>query len=198
MNADDAEDFTAGLGQTAAGAYRLIGFGVRQGVPEALGLTVREWVEDRLGGYIRLSIGERRDAVAELTGEGMSQRQVADVLGVSQKTVDRDTESFDSNGDGDQDEPSAGESFDSPAEPAVDAVLDRAEAIADVLETVKTERRPKPTPAPPAHPAAAFLWARLGEVRDLDASDASDDQRTDIVAAIDKWTDELERLKGTP
>jgi hypothetical protein len=77
-------------------------------------------------------------------------------------------------------------------------LLDRAEAIADVLETVKTERRPKPTPAPPAHPAAAFLWARLGEVRDLDTSDADDDQRTDITTAIDKWTDELERLRGAP
>jgi hypothetical protein len=48
----------------------------------------------RLGGYIRLSIEERREAVAELTeGEGLSNRETADVLGVDSATVDRDRKS---------------------------------------------------------------------------------------------------------
>jgi IS30 family transposase len=46
-----------------------------------------------LGGYVRLTLPERREAVAELaelTDEGLSQRQIAAVLGVDHKTVDRD------------------------------------------------------------------------------------------------------------
>lgn len=49
-----------------------------------------EWVEERLGGYVRMSIPERREAVAELTSEGLSNRGAADVLGVAPATVDRD------------------------------------------------------------------------------------------------------------
>jgi len=45
-------------------------------------------VEGRLGGYIRMSIPERREAVAELTEEGMSTREIGEVLGVGQSTVD--------------------------------------------------------------------------------------------------------------
>jgi DNA-binding CsgD family transcriptional regulator len=62
----------------------------RLGVPKALGLGTEEWVEGRLGGYVRLGISERRGAVAELTEEGMTAGAIADVLGVSEKTVDRD------------------------------------------------------------------------------------------------------------
>src|SRR5690606_36743982 len=60
------------------------------GVPQALGLTVREWVETRLGGYVRMSIEERKQAVLELAEEGHSQREIAEVLGVGKTTVDRD------------------------------------------------------------------------------------------------------------
>ena len=68
----------------------------RMGVPKALGLTVEEWVNNRLGGYVKLSISDRREAVAELTkppdqgGEGLSQREAAEVLGVNEKSVRRD------------------------------------------------------------------------------------------------------------
>lgn len=90
MNVVDAEEYTAALGQVVAGGYRQVALGVRLGVPQALGITTREWVEDRLGGYVKLSIPERREAVAELTADGMSQRQVAEVLGVAHTTVQRD------------------------------------------------------------------------------------------------------------
>jgi len=59
-------------------------------VPRALGLSTREWVEDRLGGYVRLSIPERHDAVEELSEDGMSNRQIAGVLGVNDRTARRD------------------------------------------------------------------------------------------------------------
>jgi hypothetical protein len=43
--------------------------GERLGVLASLGITLDEWVQGRLGGYVRLSIPERREAVAELTAE---------------------------------------------------------------------------------------------------------------------------------
>jgi ParB family chromosome partitioning protein len=94
MNREEAEEYTQALGQVLAGGWRLIFHADRQGIPAALGLSTRDWVKQRLGGYVRLSVEERRDAVAELTeGEGLSDRQAADVLGVDSATVDRDRKS---------------------------------------------------------------------------------------------------------
>lgn len=90
MDADDAEEYTQALGQVVAGGYRQVALGKKLGVPEALGLTTEQWVEDRLGGYVRLSLPERREAVAELGSEDMSGRQIAEVLGVDERTVRRD------------------------------------------------------------------------------------------------------------
>lgn len=91
MNPADAEEYTQALGQVVAGGWRQVALGKRLGVPQALGITTEEWVEGRLGGYVRLSIPERRDAVAELIEEGMSTREIGDVLGVDHSTVVRDT-----------------------------------------------------------------------------------------------------------
>lgn len=87
---EDAEEYTQALGQVMAGGYRQIVLASRLGVPQALGMSTREWVNARLGGYIRYSIEERREAVAELAEEGYTQREVADALGVSHTTVGRD------------------------------------------------------------------------------------------------------------
>jgi hypothetical protein len=93
---DDAEEFTQALGQIAAGSYRQIALAMRLGVPQALGLSLPEWVNGRLGGYIKLSMGDRHKAVQELTapeengGLGLSKRQAAIVLGVDEITVRRD------------------------------------------------------------------------------------------------------------
>jgi len=86
----DAEEYTESLGYILAGGWRQIYLAEKLGVPKALGLSVRDWVEDHLGGYIRLTLPEGREAVAELTALGMSSRRVADVLGVGKSTVDRD------------------------------------------------------------------------------------------------------------
>lgn len=87
MSRDDAEEFTAALGQIVGGSYRQIALAQRLGVPAALGLSTEQWVKQRLGGYIRLSIPERREIVAELVEEGLTQRAIASVIGVAQNTV---------------------------------------------------------------------------------------------------------------
>lgn len=90
MNREDAEEFTQSLGQIQGGAWRAVALAVRLGVPASLGLGVTDWVTERLGGYVKLSAGERREAVAELTGDGMSLREIGEVLGVSPMTALRD------------------------------------------------------------------------------------------------------------
>lgn len=105
MNRHDAEQFTQGLGEIGTGWWRTILVATRLGVPEALDLSTEQWVEERLGGYVRLSVPERRDAVAELIGrEGLSQRQAAEVLGVDHATVNRDLVQMHHPGTVDQDD----------------------------------------------------------------------------------------------
>jgi hypothetical protein len=91
VNRSDAEEYTQALGQVVAGGYRQVALGVRLGVPKALGLSTPQWVEDRLGGYVRMSVPDRREAAAELVNEdGMSKREAAEVIGVGESTVRRD------------------------------------------------------------------------------------------------------------
>lgn len=116
MNRDDAEEYTQSLGQIVAGSWRQIALAKRIGVPKALGLSTESWVNERLGGYVRLSISERREAVKELAAEGNSNRAIADILGVDEGTIRGDAENsalldknFNTNnsGDGDSAENSA-------------------------------------------------------------------------------------------
>ena len=90
MKAKDAEEYTLAVGQTAAGTWRHIAIAERLGVPKALGLTLKQWVEERLRGYVRLSLKERAEAVKELIDEGLSQRAAARALGISKGTVQND------------------------------------------------------------------------------------------------------------
>lgn len=90
MNRDDAEAYTEALGRIVEGGWRQAALGERLGVPQALGLTTREWVQDRLGGYLKLTASERREAVTELTEDGMTTRQIEGVLGVDHATAARD------------------------------------------------------------------------------------------------------------
>jgi hypothetical protein len=77
ITAEAAEEYTHSLGQIGPGFWRQIAWADNQGIPAVLGLTVERWVKERLGGYIRLGIAERRVAVAELLHDGMSQRKIA-------------------------------------------------------------------------------------------------------------------------
>ena len=90
VSTEDAQGFTAALGNVLNGGWRLIWWAHRNGIPAALGVTTREWVDEHLGGYIRLSIEERREAIAELAEDDLSNRQIADILGVDEGTVRKD------------------------------------------------------------------------------------------------------------
>jgi N6-adenosine-specific RNA methylase IME4 len=92
MTPQDAEEFTQSIGQIAAGAWRQIALAKRLGVPKLLGLETEQWVRERLGGYIKLGVDERREAVAQLASDGMSQREIGEVLGVNQSQVSRDSD----------------------------------------------------------------------------------------------------------
>jgi hypothetical protein len=54
-------------------------------------MTVEEWVNERLGGYVKLAVPERHDAVIELKAEGHSNRDIASILGVGETSVRRAT-----------------------------------------------------------------------------------------------------------
>jgi transcriptional regulator with XRE-family HTH domain len=91
ITAEDAEEFTQSLGQVVGGSWRQIALAKRMGVPEALGLSTEQWVHDRLGGYVKFATDEdMQAAIKELKEkEGLSNREVADVIGVSEATVRR-------------------------------------------------------------------------------------------------------------
>jgi hypothetical protein len=96
ISVEDAEEYTQALGQVFGGGWRLVLHAHKQGVPQALGMSTREWVKERLGGHMQLEAEERKQAVAELTapeedgGHGLTQRKAAEVLGVDERTVRRD------------------------------------------------------------------------------------------------------------
>lgn len=90
MHAEDAEEYTQALGQIVAGSWRQIALAKRLGVPKALGLSTEEWVNERLGGYVKMSISERRTAVTELSQKGHTIREIAEITGASKSAVGRD------------------------------------------------------------------------------------------------------------
>ncbi len=90
MKKEDAEEFTQSLGQIVGGSWRQIALAKRLGVPQALDLSVDEWVNKRLGGYVKMNVEDRRRAVAELSANGESTRAIADTLGVGSTTIHRD------------------------------------------------------------------------------------------------------------
>jgi N6-adenosine-specific RNA methylase IME4 len=87
MRKEDAEEFTQSLGQIVGGSWRQIALAKRLGVPQALGLSVDQWVTQRLGGYVKMNVEDRRKAVSELAASGESTRSIADVVGTSKSTV---------------------------------------------------------------------------------------------------------------
>jgi N6-adenosine-specific RNA methylase IME4 len=92
FNPDAAREYSESLGMIGTGWWRQVAWAHRQNIPGALGMTTREWVETFVGGWQRLPIGDRREAVLELTTgpDPLSQRATADVLGVSHTQVQRD------------------------------------------------------------------------------------------------------------
>ncbi len=100
------------------------------------------YLADALGGRLELDTDSRREVVALMSGEGMSQRAIARAVGVSQKTVDRDLDKAVqvSHGDSPDDE-----DYEEPVDPAVlaqvvDEVLAIAAAEVTTTEVVATDR----------------------------------------------------------
>ena len=89
MRTEDAEEYTQSLGQIVGGSWRQIALAKRLGVPKTLGLTVDAWVNQRLGGYIKLTVEDRRKAVEELAAQGESMREIAGVLGALSSRVEQ-------------------------------------------------------------------------------------------------------------
>lgn len=93
IDRDTAEEFTQGIGQIAGGTYKIIASAVKLGVPQALDMATEDWVKNYLGGYTKINAVERREVVRELAEEGnYSQREIASIVGVDEKTIRRDKE----------------------------------------------------------------------------------------------------------
>lgn len=90
MAKDEAEEFTQSLGQIVGGSWRQILWAEQQGIPKALGLSTRDWTQQRLGGYVRMTVEDRREAVKELAADGHTTREIADVVGAAVGTVHSD------------------------------------------------------------------------------------------------------------
>jgi hypothetical protein len=84
----DAEEFSQSLEQIGEGWFRQLALGIKLGAPEALGLTRRQWA-DRIGLKVR-DRAERINIGIELAAEGLSNRAIADVIGVDESTVRAD------------------------------------------------------------------------------------------------------------
>jgi hypothetical protein len=94
MKPEYAEEYTQALAQAVHASYRQIALGHKLGVPKALGFkgkdATRQWVLQRLGGYIQMQITERKRAELELKAEGFSNRVIAQLVGVAEATVRND------------------------------------------------------------------------------------------------------------
>lgn len=90
LSEDEAREYSLSLSKAAAGDYELMDFAINTlDVPGALGMDASQWV-DSIGGYIRMSVEDRREAVRELTDEGKTPSQIATILGISKATVGAD------------------------------------------------------------------------------------------------------------
>jgi hypothetical protein len=89
MKRDDAKEFTEALGQSWQGNWRQLMWGIQQGIPGAMGLTIEQWVKE-VGDNIRLPKEERKEAVKELAEVGLTQREIGAVVGADHRTVGRD------------------------------------------------------------------------------------------------------------
>ena len=150
MNRSDAEEYTQALGQIGGGLWRQILWAAKQGVPQALNLSLRQWVDDRLGGYVKMAVDERREVVKELAPD-LSQQEIADVLGVTQPTISGDLAAINIyNEDAEAERPDDRLPINiyDLAEPADD----RAERIQELA----AQRQPEPVAEPSTFPAGPF------------------------------------------
>lgn len=159
IDADEAREFSEAQAQIGEGWWRLNSWAFRQRIPEALGITRREWGE-QYHRYLKLPPPERREAVAELAASGMNNSQIADALGVTETTVRRDLSPDSTNVEPESEvhsepqvlPPYVGEpstNVEPEPEAHMPAGQDQADAIlADIDQQVAEASQPEPEPSP--------------------------------------------------
>lgn len=93
ISKDDAQEYTQSLGLIGGGWWRAVALAEKLGVPAALGMATKEWVDGHLGGYVKMASKERLAAIGELKVEGLSNVAIGRVLGVAESTVREDLSS---------------------------------------------------------------------------------------------------------
>lgn len=89
VDAEGAREYSESLAMIGKGWVRQIQWAYQQGIPEAEGLSRVEW-RKKYYGDMKLGTDERREEVRELTDAGHTAEETAQILGVTEKTVDRD------------------------------------------------------------------------------------------------------------
>lgn len=161
----DAEEYSQSLAQIGEGWWRQLSWAFRQGIPDALGMSRREWAL-KYHGYIRMPIAERQDAVQELAEEGLSNREIADTLGVDEGTIRNDLKGDAENsapgndGESNQqvDELTSDEDAENSAPEGLTPYEER-DGIHEDGEDDEPEPEPEPEPLAPAAPG----WHQLGD-----------------------------------
>lgn len=91
LTKEDAEQLTQGAAKVFGGQYQQLAVLRSRGVHKLLGFDdFSEYVHERIGGYVRMSIEERRLAAKALAEEGHSTREIGEILGAGHATVARD------------------------------------------------------------------------------------------------------------
>lgn len=90
MTRAEAEAFSTTIRHQSAGFTGSIEHAYRTGMPELLGMTLLEWIDEFVGGGVRIATDERRAIAARLRDDGLLQREIGAILGVDQATVSRD------------------------------------------------------------------------------------------------------------
>lgn len=157
MKREDAEEWTQAAAQTLTGQFRQIDLAIKLGVPKALEMDPKAWVQEKLGGYMRYTIEERRAAHKELAAEGKTQREIADRTGVDQKTVSNDLRSGEENSSKPKRKPKV-------SEPASAAPEENSSPGND-LEIVDAEIVDEPSAPEPEFAKAAEHAARNEDAR---------------------------------
>lgn len=87
-DADEAREFSEAQAQIGEGWARTIAWAFRQRIPEAEGLSRREW-RQKYYGHMRVPIAALENVARDLYKDGYSQREISDATGAGLGSVNR-------------------------------------------------------------------------------------------------------------